>query len=179
MKNNFNKSKPIEFDRFAVEEEFEVYGEQIMTYKEKIELARKHQITIKYDLLNSDNVVGIYKFFKVKGAERYCFYIGKATDVAFRLLGASKGHIYMFLNENYSKLVPREIKKYLEDGYEIEVEIEEKDYKDTCFSRAVHRLALAELEEIVKYQEKGQCLLQTPEGVGKREKKFWEQNYKE
>ena len=150
-----------------------------MTYKEKIELAKKHKITIKYDLLKRDNVVGIYKFFRVKEDERYCFYIGKATDVAFRLLGASKGHIYMFLNNNYSKLVPLEIKNCLRDGYEIEVEIEEKDYKDTYFSRAAHRLALAEFQEIVKYQEKGQCLLQTPEGVGKREKDFWEKNYKE
>ena len=71
-----------------------------MTYKEKIELAKKYQITIKFDLLKRDNVVGIYKFFKVKGDERYCFYIGKATDIAFRLLGASNGHIYMFLNKN-------------------------------------------------------------------------------
>lgn len=150
-----------------------------MTYKEKIELAKKYQITIKFDLLKRDNVVGIYKFFKVKGDERYCFYIGKATDIAFRLLGASNGHIYMFLNKNYSKLVPSEIKKCIEAGYEIEVEIEEKDYKDTCFSRAAHRLALAEFQEIVKYQEMEQCLLQTPEGVGKREKDFWEKNYKE
>ena len=90
--------------------------------------------------------------------ERYCFYIGKATNVAFRLFGASKGHIFMYLKVNYSKLVPSEIKNCIEDGYEIEVEIEEKDYKDTCFSRAAHRLALAELQEIIKYQEADQCL---------------------
>ena len=55
-------------------------------------------------------------------------------------------------------MVPSEIKNCIEDGYEIEVEIEEKDYKDTCFSRAAHRLALAELQEIIKYQEADQCL---------------------
>lgn len=149
-----------------------------MTYKEKIEMAKNSNIMINYDLLKQDNVVGIYKFFKVKGDERYCFYIGKATDITFRLLGASKGHIYMYLKEDYSKLVPMEIKKSLEDGYNIEVEIEEIDYKDTHFSRAAHRLALAEIQEIVKYQNFGQCLLQTPEGTGRKEKNFWEKNYK-
>lgn len=141
--------------------------------------AERRNITIKYDLLKKDNIVGIYKFFKVKGDERYCFYIGKATDIAFRLLGASNGHIYMYLKENYSKLVPLEMKKYLQNGYEIEVEVEEINYKDTCFSRAAHRLALADIQEIVKYQEMGQCLLQTPEGVGEYEEKFWEKNCKE
>lgn len=150
-----------------------------MTYKEKIEMAKRRNITINYNLLKRDNIVGIYKFFKVKGDERYCFYIGKATDVTFRLLGASKGHIYMFLKEDYSKIVPLEMKNSLEDGYEIQVEIEEKNYIDTCFSRAAHRLALAEIQEIVKYQELGQCLIQMPEGVGEKEKKFWERNYKE
>ena len=65
------------------------------------------------------------------------------------------------------------------NGYEIEVEVEEINYKDTCFSRAAHRLALAEIQEIVKYQKMGQCLLQTPEGVGEYEEKFWEKNCKE
>ena len=151
-----------------------------MTYKEKIEKAKEGKITIKYDLLESDNIVGLYKFFKVKGNERYCFYIGKTTNVAARLLRASKGHIYMYLQKDYSRLVPEEIRKAINDGYEIEVEIEnkEEEYKDIEFSRAAHRLALAEIQEIIKYQEKGQCLLQTPEGVGKNEKEFWEQKYK-
>ncbi len=149
-----------------------------MTYKEKIEKANENKIIIKYDILKTDNIVGIYKFFKVKRDERYCFYIGKATNVAYRLLGASNGHIYMYLKGNYSKFVPNEINNALTDGYKIEVEIEEKEYEDIYFSRAAHRLALAELQEIVKYQEMGQCLSQIPEGTGEREKNFWETNYK-
>ena len=50
------------------------------------------------------------------------------------------------------KLVPSEIKYYLGQNYEILVEIEEVDYFDTDFSRASHRLSLAEITEIVKYQ---------------------------
>ena len=49
-------------------------------------------------------------------------------------------------------LIPSEIKYYLGQNYEILVEIEEVDYFDTDFSRASHRLSLAEITEIVKYQ---------------------------
>ena len=84
----------------------------------------------------------------------------------------------MYLNNNLSKLVPCIIDKYIKDGYKIEIEIIKVEYKDTSFSRAAHRLALAEISEIVKYQREGQCLEQMPEGVGMNEEKFWEENYK-
>ena len=84
----------------------------------------------------------------------------------------------MYLNNNLSKLVPCIIDKYIKDGYKIEIEIIKVEYKDTSFSRAAHRLALAEISEIVKYQKEGQCLEQMPEGVGMNEEKFWEENYK-
>lgn len=149
-----------------------------MTYHQKIELAKSKGIIIPNELKDNRNYVGIYKFFKIKDNEKHCFYVGKATDIAYRLLGASGGHIYMYLNNNYSKCVPRMIKEYLNDGYEIEVEFESVDYCDSSFTRAAHRLALAELKAIVEYQKKGECLFQTPEGVGKRERKFWKENYK-
>ena len=38
-----------------------------MTYKEKIQKAEKQNIFVLYDLLSKDNIVGIYKFFKIKG----------------------------------------------------------------------------------------------------------------
>jgi len=149
-----------------------------MTYEEKIQKAAEKKIFVLYDLLNKDNIVGIYKFFRIKGAEKHCFYIGKSTSIAFRLFGSSQGHIHMFLNNDYSKLVPSKIAEYLNDDYTIQVEIEEIDYSDTSFSKAAHRLALAELQQIVHYQSIGQCEFQTPEGAGTYEEKFWEENYK-
>ena len=149
-----------------------------MTYEEKIQKAEIENIFVLYDLLSKDNIVGIYKFFKIKGTEKHCFYIGKSTSIAFRLFGSSQGHIYMFLNGDYSKLVPSKIAEYLHDGYTIQVEIEEIDYRDTSFSKAAHRLALAELQQIVHYQNMGQCEFQTPEGAGTYEEKFWEENFK-
>ena len=66
-----------------------------------------------------------------------------------------------------------------DDGYTIEVEIlKEIDYKDTCFSKAAHRLALAELEKIVEFQKKGECLDQLPEGTTAYQKRYWENKYK-
>jgi hypothetical protein len=148
-----------------------------MTCEEEIKIAKENGITIPEGILNK-NIVGIYEFFKIKGNEEFCFYIGKSTNIAYRLLGSSSGHIYMYINNNFSKTVPLKIKEYRDDGYDIEVKILEVDYYDNSFSKAAHRLALVELQEIVKYQEMGQCQFQVPEGVGKNEEKFWTENYK-
>ena len=149
-----------------------------MTFKEKISLAKDNNIIIPSDLADKENIVGVYKIFGRKNERRTCLYIGKSTDIAYRLLGSGGGHIYMYLNHNLSKLVPCIIDKYIKDGYIIEIEIIKVEYNDTSFSRAAHRLALAEISEIVKYQKEGQCLDQMPEGVGMNEEKFWEENYK-
>lgn len=149
-----------------------------MTFKEKISLAKNNNIIIPFNLADKGRIVGVYKIFGRKDEERICLYIGKSTNIAYRLLGSNGGHICMYLNHNLSKLVPRIIDKYIKDGYIIEIEIIKVEYNDTSFSRAAHRLALAEISEIVKYQKEGQCLDQLPEGVGMNEKKFWEKNYK-
>lgn len=148
-----------------------------MTYREKITKAKESRITVPENILDK-NIVGIYKFFKVKGNEKFCFYIGKSTNIAYRLFGSSSGHIYMYINNNSSSnAVPSKIKEYLNADYDIKVEIIEVDYSDDSFSKAAHRLALVELQEIVKCQEKGQCKIQVPEGVGTSEETFWEKNY--
>lgn len=147
-----------------------------MTYEKKIEEARKQRIYLPDNLLEK-NIVGVYGFFATKENEKQCFYIGKATNMVSRLL-ASKGHVHYYLYEYFCKLVPGKIKQYLDLGYDIEVEIlDEIDYEDTSFSKAAHRLALAEIQQIAKYQELGQCLEQLPEGVGPNQKEYWERNY--
>jgi hypothetical protein len=121
----------------------------------------------------------VYGFFAIKDEVEECFYIGKATNMAGRILGASDGHVYMYLQQNMTKFVPRKIDEYIKQGYRIEVRIlEQIDYRDTSFSKAAHRLALAELQKIVEYQEKGQCLDQRPEGAGGYAEKYWEKHYR-
>ena len=146
-----------------------------ITYKAKLEKAKMRNITIPSEILEKD-IVGVYKFIAILEDEKVCFYIGKSTNIRERLL-SSNGHIHLFFKES-EKLVPSEIKYYLDQNYEILVEIEEVDYFDTDFSRASHRLSLAEITEIVKYQSMGQCLKQLPEGIGKGEREYWENNYK-
>lgn len=150
-----------------------------MTYEEKISVAKKHSIDIPDVLASGKVIVGVYGFFAIKDEVEECFYIGKATNMAGRILGASDGHVYMYLQQNMTKFVPRKIDEYIKQGYRIEVRIlEQIDYRDTSFSKAAHRLALAELQKIVEYQEKGQCLDQRPEGAGGYAEKYWEKHYR-
>ena len=97
-----------------------------MTFKEKIMLAKKNNIFIPFDLADNQNIVGVYKIFGKKNGRRTCLYIGKSTNIAYRLLGSGGGHIYMYLNNNLSKLVPCIIDKYIKDGYKIEIEIDSR-----------------------------------------------------
>lgn len=150
-----------------------------MTYREKISVARELRIHIPDALASGKAIVGVYGFFAIKDEVEECFYIGKATNMAGRILGASDGHVYMYLQQNMTKFVPRKIDEYIKQGYRIEVRIlEQIDYHDTSFSKAAHRLALAELQKIVEYQEKGQCLDQRPEGAGGYAEKYWEKHYR-
>ena len=150
-----------------------------MTYQDKFEEAKAKSIFLPEEILKR-KIVGVYGFFAIKGTKKYCFYIGKSTNITSRLLKSGSGHVSNYLNGNNKKLVPRKIEEmlHLKDVDKIEVKIlQEIDYRSEKFTIAAHRLALAELQEIVKYQEKGQCLEQLPEGVGDKEKKYWERNY--
>lgn len=150
-----------------------------MTLRQKIDEANKRDIHILDDLLGDENIIGVYGFFAIKRDEEHCFYIGKATNIANRLFGSSNGHVYLYLKNVYTKLVSQKINEYLNDKYKIEVRILDKiDYHDTSFSKAAHRLALAELQRIVQYQEQGQCEFQVPEGSGMYERRYWENHYK-
>lgn len=150
-----------------------------MTFKQKICEAKKRDIHIPDDLLGDENIVGVYGFFAIKRDEEHCFYIGKSTDITYRLLGSSNGHVYLYFKNEYSNLVPQKINEYLNQEYKIDVRILDKiDYNDTSFSKAAHRLAFAELQRIIQYQEQGQCEFQVPEGSGKYEEKYWEEHYK-
>lgn len=149
-----------------------------MTLEQKIEEAKKQRIYLPDNLLKKD-IVGVYGFFAAKENVKECFYIGKATNMIARLLDSSEGHVHHYLYKHFGNLVPDKIKEKLDLGYDIKVEIlDEIDYEDTFFSRAAHRLALAEIQQIVKYQELGQCLEQSLEGVGKNEEEYWKRRYR-
>ena len=148
-----------------------------MTLNQKIEKAKQMGVYLPSGVEKKGNIVGVYGFFAIINDSEYCFYIGKATNLIGRLLN-SNGHVYHYITGNTEKFVPKKIREYREQGYKIIVKILcEVDYYDTSYSKAAHRLALAELEQIVKYQEKGHCLFQKPEGSSKNTQNFWEKNY--
>lgn len=157
-----------------------------MNYVQKFEEAKKRRIYLPPELLDRTAIVCVYGFFAAKGAEKICFYIGKTTNLKSRLLDACHGgHVYYYLigkfkTEKSEMLVPTQIEQYLRQDYDVSVEIlENVNYDDTNFSRAAHRLALAEMEWIVKYQKQDQCLKQLPEGIGwsGNEHRNWDRNY--
>lgn len=80
-----------------------------------------------YAILGFKNIVGIYKFFYYNQEQESCFYIGISTNVARRLLSCDKGHIHMYLNEDFSKLVPQKIREYHDKRYKIKVTVQEID----------------------------------------------------
>ena len=148
----------------------------MMTDKEIVQ-AKEKNIYIPSEVLDGKDIVGVYKIFAKKEGTQECLYVGKSVNVTKRLLG-SDGHIYMYLNNNLQNLVPKKIDEYLKKGYKIEIEIIPVDYSDTSFSRAVHRLALVEILEIVKYQAMGQCLEQLPEGTNPSYEAEWSKEFK-
>ena len=85
-----------------------------MTYRQKLDKARKQGIEIPDMILERQPIAGVYKFCYYNPNDpndEGCFYVGKSSSLAYRLLDSDKGHIHLFLN-NYLKdnLVPTKIK---------------------------------------------------------------------
>ena len=150
-------------------------------------IAAAENYKIKFDDILKDDKVGIYGFFAINGDEKKCFYVGKSTSFRNRMFSSSCGHIHCYLryretngDEYKDKLIVKEIQAALDKGYSIKVEcLETVEYRDEFFSRAQHRLALAELKWIVHFQEKGECLTQLLDGNNsKRDQNYWNKHYK-
>jgi len=137
--------------------------------------------------LDEERLSGVYGFFYLdleKNTE-YCFYIGKAISIYDRIFGCSNGHIFFFLNSLQGKYVKPKEEKIIEDiNYyrnkkgKVELRLLEKvNMEEELYERAAHKLAFAEYSLIEKYQRKGQCLHQLPEGA-ESSRKYWENNLK-
>ena len=120
-----------------------------MTNKQKVDMANERGIDLPLEMLERD-IVAVYGVFAKKENEEFCIYVGKATNLRARLLGSSSGHVHLYLNNNVKKLVPKLIDQHLQAGYMIEVRIlEEVDYQDSSFSRAIIDLPLQNLSGLL------------------------------
>ena len=112
-------------------------------------MANERGIDLPLEMLERD-IVAVYGVFAKKENEEFCIYVGKATNLRARLLGSSSGHVHLYLNNNVKKLVPKLIDQHLQAGYMIEVRIlEEVDYQDSSFSRAIIDLPLQNLSGLL------------------------------
>lgn len=90
------------------------------------------------------------------------------------------GHIYHYLRGVRNTDIQKRIEDFLKKGYVIEVRILKKvRYKGDSFIQDANRLALAELKEIVKQQNKGFCITkdQISSSKTKTEEKEWDDKF--
>lgn len=154
-----------------------------MTINQKIEKVKQYEISVDNRL--SAKISGVYGFFAVKNETETCFYIGKAINMCDRIFSTSHGHIGCYLKykdagiKNKSEtLIIDEIEKYRDNKFKIELRLlEEINMHEERYERAAQKLAFAEYLWIEKYQQKGQCMNQLPEGAD-RSRKYWENNIK-
>ena len=91
-----------------------------------------------------------------------------------------KGHVYNYCRGVRKTDVQKRMQFYLDKGYKIKIKVQEQvDYVGDGFIQDANRLALAELNEIVKQQDKGFCITedQLSEAVKKKEKELWEEQF--
>jgi len=143
-------------------------------FLKRIEKAKSNNIFVQDEINLNSHIRGVYGFFAIKYVEEIPFYIGKSINIFSRMF---TGHIYHYLRGVRNTDVQRRIEVFLSKGYIIEVRVLKKvGYKGDSFIQDANRLALAELKEIVKWQNKGFCITedQISEAVKKNdEEQVW------
>lgn len=146
-------------------------------FLKRIEKAKLNNIFVQEEIKINSHIRGVYGFFAKKGDKEIPFYIGKSNNIFIRMF---TGHIYDYLRGVRKTDVHKRIEDFLEKGYIIEVRVLKRvRYKGDSFIQDANRLALAELKEIVKQQNKGFCITedQISEAVKKYEKNEWNDKF--
>lgn len=148
-----------------------------MTDKEKnefmkrIENAKSNNIFVQKEINPDSHIRGVYGFFAIRDKEEIPFYIGKSLNIFSRLF---TGHIYNYLRGVRNTDVQQRMENFLGKGYTVEVRILKRvEYKGDSFIQDANRLALAELEEILKQQDNGYC--KTTDQISEAVKKEYEE----
>lgn len=146
-------------------------------FLKRIEKAKSKNIFVQKEINVNSRIRGVYGFFAKKDDKEIPFYIGKSNNVFVRMF---TGHIYHYLRGVRNTDVHKRIEDFLEKGYIIEARVLKRvRYKGDSFIQDANRLALAELKEMVKQQDKGFCITedQISEAVKKHEKKDWNDKF--
>ncbi len=147
-------------------------------FRKRIENAKMKNIFVDEEIAFNSHIRGIYCFYAKRENEEIPFYIGKSNNIFMRMF---KGHIYDYLRGVRDTDVQKRIENYLDNGYSIKVGILRRvPYKGDTYIQDANRLALAELEEIVKQQNNGFCITkdQLSEAVKLTEENIWNEEVK-
>lgn len=148
-------------------------------FSKRMKKANELNILIPQELTPKSCVRGVYGFFAVKNMNKEIpFYIGKSNNIFLRMFGRGS-HLSNYLRGVRKTEVHRSIERFLEDDYHIEIRVLNKvEYTGDYFESDANRLALAELKELVKYQDKGFCLMQLSEAVKEKYERIeWETKF--
>lgn len=151
---------------------------ELKEFNKRLNKIKQLGIYVPKEMTPKSKIRGVYGFF-VKVDENYiCFYIGKSNDIFLRMLGKNS-HLNDYLRGVRKTDVHKKIEKYLNDGYEIEIRILQKiDYIGDSFEKDANRLALAELQELVNYQDMDGCQKQLSEAVKEKYERIeWESTH--
>lgn len=146
---------------------------------ERIKEAEKHGIYITDALKVKEDIRGIYGIFSLTNDNKTCLYIGRSYNVVDRLFDGN-GHItrYMYNNNKDGSLISNLINEAKERNHIIQIDLIKKvKYQGDNYYRDMHRLVYEEYKSIERYQEKGECLYQLPEGKWMSKEK-WDKEVK-
>lgn len=140
-------------------------------FLKRMQNAKSNNIFVQEEIKVNSHIRGVYGFFAKKDDKEIPFYIGKSNNVFFRMF---KHHIYDYLRGVRKTDVHKRMEVFLKNGYIIEIRILKRvGYKGDSFIQDANRLALAELKEIVKQQNKGFCI--TEDQISEAVKKEYEE----
>lgn len=147
----------------------------ISTFNKRLNKLKIMNISIADDITPECKIRGVYGFFAKNETNNICFYIGKSNNIFIRMLGRNS-HLNNYLRGVRNTNVHKYIEYYLNNGFNVEIRVLQKvEYVGDSFERDANRLALAELEELVKHQDMEECPNQLSEAVKeKNEREEWE-----
>ncbi|BDF68135.1 hypothetical protein CE91St43_21070 [Oscillospiraceae bacterium] len=152
---------------------------ELNEFNRRLNKIKELGIYVPKEMTPESKIRGVYGFFVKLDVNNTCFYIGKSNNIFLRIFG-NTSHLNDYLRDIRRTDVHKKIEKYLNDGHEIEIKILQKiDYIGDSFEKDANRLALAELQELVKYQDMGGCQEQLSEAVKERYERIeWERIFK-
>lgn len=129
-------------------------------------LQDKPNFFVDEKILNYNSPIrGIYGIFiKNKNEDKKCVYVGRSTNIYYRIFNSYSGHISNIKKKEHFISELNEANEDVDIKVFVEV-LEEVTFEFDNYHKDMQRLASAENYYIDRYQSRNQCLNQVPEGT--------------